>query len=70
LNDGDEDRDFITRYKSPPMTITFAGAFEFIFAHEFIVGPKRSYCCDVFNLATMNPLILLQSVASVAEGLD
>jgi len=52
LDEGDEDRDFITRYKSPPMIIKFAGAFEFIFAHKFIVGPKKSSCCDVFNLVT------------------
>ena len=41
-------------YKSPPITILFDGALEFIPAQRFIVGPNRSSTCVSFDLAMSN----------------
>src|SRR5687767_7123061 len=47
-----KENDFMIRYRSPPITIPFASAIEFIFAHIFIVEPNRSSPLELVEVAT------------------
>src|SRR5215218_5323661 len=47
-----KENEFMIRYRSPPITIPFGSAIEFIFAHIFIVEPNRSSPLELVEVAT------------------
>ena len=60
----------MTLYRASPIATPFAGVFEFIFEHIFIVGPNKSSLCEVADLAPPQKAERTSSLPTVSASDD